>query len=133
MKKVILHHEEVPATADLSQVVKVGPLVYLSGQIGITSNGTMISQDPEEQIVQTFSNLKKLLKQAGGGLENVVKITSYLTNREYLPIYVRIRRQFFSEPFPASTMIIAQLASPEYIYELDAIAILENEDIEIKS
>jgi 2-iminobutanoate/2-iminopropanoate deaminase len=119
-----LGHPEVPATTDLSQLVKAGPFVFLSGQIGIGPDGRLVSSLVEEQISQAFRNVDKLLASVGSSLASVIRITSYLTNESHMPALQRIRREFFSPPFPASTLLIVQqLASRQYLYEVDVIAV----------
>ena len=120
-----IEHPEVPATTDLSQLVKAGEFLFLSGQIGIGSDGRIVSASAEEQITQAFANVDKLLGGAGASLRNVVKMTSYLTTDKHKPALQRIRREFFSPPYPASTLLIVkQLASPDYLYEVDVVAVV---------
>lgn len=119
-------HPEVPATADLSQIVQAGPLLFLSGQIGVGPDGRVVGPSPERQIRRAFTNVRLLLEGIGGSLEHVVKITSYLTTGEHKPTLAMARREFFAPPYPASTLLIVKgLASPDYLYEVDVVAVAD--------
>jgi enamine deaminase RidA (YjgF/YER057c/UK114 family) len=118
-------HDEVPAVADYSQVIRAGSLLFIAGQIGVGPDGHIVSHDPEEQITQSYLNMGKLLNAAGGDLDDVVKITQYLVRDEDREVVRRVRPRFFKEPYPVSTLLIVkQLASTDYLYEVDAIAVL---------
>lgn len=117
---------EVPRTAELSQAVRVGNLIFCSGQIGIGPDGKIVDpRDTRAQIVQAFKNLKTVLEGAGGSLDQVVKITSYLLDDVDRDALVDVRRRFFKPPYPASTLVVVKgLARPEYRYEIEAIAVV---------
>lgn len=116
----------VPPTAKLSQAIQVGNLIFCSGQIGITPDGSMIGPGFEEQVAQAFENLKTVLGLAGANLSNVVKITSYLVDPEDRARYAEVRARYLEPPYPASTLVVVKrLAKPEYQFEIDAIAVLE--------
>ncbi len=117
---------EVPRTAELSQAVRVGNLIFCSGQIGIGPDGKIVDpRDTRAQIVQAFKNLETVLEGAGGSLDQVVKITSYLLDDVDRDALVDVRRRFFKPPYPASTLVIVKgLARPDYRYEIDAIAVV---------
>jgi 2-iminobutanoate/2-iminopropanoate deaminase len=118
--------DAVPSQTDLSQAVRVGNLVFCSGQIGVGVDGKIINpNDTRAQIVQAFTNLRTVLENAGASLEHVVKITSFLVNEADRGALVEVRRQFFKPPYPASTLVVVKsLARPEYLYEIEAIAII---------
>jgi 2-iminobutanoate/2-iminopropanoate deaminase len=108
-------------------MVGVGGLLFLSGQIGIGPHGRVVSDDPEDQIAQAYVNVKTLLSSAGATMRDVVRITSYLTDAAHKPALQRIRRTMFSPPYPASTLLIVKaLASPDYLYEVDVVAVARN-------
>lgn len=125
MEVTTFDHPDVPATTDLSQLVKAGPFVFLSGQIGIGPDGRIVGPTAEDQISQAFANVEALLQRVGASLSNVVKITSYLTDERDKPVLQRIRRELFTKPFPASTLLIVKgLASADYLYEVDVVAVV---------
>jgi 2-iminobutanoate/2-iminopropanoate deaminase len=72
-----------------------------------------------------FDNLEAVLVAAGGTLDDIVKLTTYLTHRDQFPVWRTVRAGRFREPFPASTLVIVDgLSFPDYLVEIDAIAVL---------
>jgi len=70
-----------------------------------------------------FANIAAILREAGLGMEHVVRINAYVTGREHLADYMAVRNGLFAAPFPASTlMIVAGFARPEFVVEIEAIA-----------
>lgn len=116
----------------ISQGIQVGDLVFLSGQASIDEYGKIIGiGDFDSQAEQVFDNLDKLLKKAGSDLQKVIKVTIYLTDMSHFPRIVELRRQYFSKPYPADTIVeVKSLALPELMIEIDAIAILNGEKID---
>lgn len=106
--------------------MRVGNLIFCSGQIGIGPDGKIVDpRDTRAQIVQAFKNLKTVLEGAGGSLDQVVKITSYLLDDVNRDALVNARRRFFKPPYPASTLVVVKgLARPDYRYAIDAIAVV---------
>ncbi len=97
--------------------------LVMSGQIGITPDG-VIPADAEAQIGQAFANLRAVLEAHDMTPANVVKVTTFLTDRDWLPAYRAIRTAFFPTDPPASTLLfVAGLAAPELHFEIEAEAI----------
>jgi enamine deaminase RidA (YjgF/YER057c/UK114 family) len=105
-------------------------LLFVSGQVPEDEHGNLVGPgDLEAQSRQVFSNLMRILAAAGGSLANVAKIGVFLTNvgPESYEVLGRVRREFFGERFPASTMVVVQrLVSPEWLIEVEAWAVLES-------
>jgi 2-iminobutanoate/2-iminopropanoate deaminase len=119
-------HADVPAMADYSQALRAGSLLFLAGQIGVGPDGRVVSHIAEEQIAQALRNMGTLLREAGADFRNVVKITQYLVRDEDRAAVRRVRPDFFHKPYPVSTLVIVkQLADPDYLYEIDATAVLD--------
>jgi len=113
-----------------SQVVEVnGPhrLVFVAGQTGVDASGK-IAQGFRAQAMQVFENIKTALASVGGSMDNVVRLTTYMTDLEQnAEVYREVRASFFSNKstLPASTLLqITRLANPSYLIEVDATAIL---------
>jgi enamine deaminase RidA (YjgF/YER057c/UK114 family) len=113
-----------------SHVVEVnGPhrTVYLAGQTGADANGK-VAPEFRAQAVQVFENIKTALTSVGGSFDNVVKLTSYLTNIEANAAeYRTVRASYFPNrsTLPASTLLqISRLANPAYLLEVEVIAVL---------
>jgi 2-iminobutanoate/2-iminopropanoate deaminase len=113
-----------------SQVVEVsGPhrLVFVAGQTGVDASGKA-AQGFRAQALQAFENIKTALASVGGSMDNVVRLTTYMTDLEQnSDAYREVRASFFSNKsaLPASTLLqITRLANPSYLIEVDATAIL---------
>jgi enamine deaminase RidA (YjgF/YER057c/UK114 family) len=113
-----------------SHVVEVnGPhrTVYLAGQTGADANGK-VAQGFRAQAVQVFENIKTALASVGGNFDNVVKLTSYLTNIEANAAEFReVRASYFPNrsALPASTLLqVPRLANAAYLLEVEVIAVL---------
>ena len=103
------------------------PVIYVAGQIGVSDDGP---NDFESQVDRSFDNLVAVLQAAGGRVENVVKITLLVKNmdEQRLKYLVAKRRAVFGENPPASTLIpVPELALPTLEFEIDAIAVTDQE------
>lgn len=116
----------VPASAGYSQGMVVqgaARRLVLSGQIGVAPDGT-VAETGEAQIAQCFANIRAMLDANGMGVANVVKITTFLTDRALLVPYRAARGAMFSDHHPASTLLfVAGLADPHYLVEIEAEAV----------
>lgn len=112
-----------------SQGVKVsgGTTLYISGQIAQDREGRIVGKgDFTAQARQVLANLKAMVEAGGGTLEDVVKLTFYLTDVRYRQDLVPIREEFFGPKMPASTLITTPaLAHPDYMLEVECIAHVE--------
>ncbi|MEZ5554415.1 RidA family protein [Haliea sp.] len=110
----------------LSQAFHVGNLVITSGQAAINSHGELVGVgDFAAQAQQVFRNLADVLEAGGSSLAQVVKVTIYLTDMSHFPDVVELRRQYFTPPYPADTIVeVRALALPELMIEIEAIAIV---------
>lgn len=97
-------------------------LVFCSGQLGIDTDDA-IPADTEAQTRLCFANVESILKDAGLGLGDIVRINAYVTGREHLKPYMAVRDELFADPAPASTlMIVSGFARPEFTVEIEVIA-----------
>lgn len=97
-------------------------LVFCSGQLGITKDGT-IPPTAAGQTEVAFDNIAAILAEAGLGLEHVVRINTFVTAREHLKPYMEVRNARFAVPYPASTlMVVAGFARPEFVVEIEVVA-----------
>ena len=75
---------------------------------------------------QAYANIKAILTEAGGSLQNIVKMTTFITHYASLEGYRKVRSQTFPEPCPPNTLLVVQsLASPDFMIEIEAVAVLE--------
>lgn len=109
----------------ISQAFRVGELVITSGQAAIAPDGQLVGVgDFGRQAEQVFENLAAVLEAAGSSLEQVIKVTIYLTDMSRFPEIVALRERYFSAPYPADTIVeVGSLALPELEIEIEATAL----------
>ena len=98
-------------------------ILSVSGQVGVDSRGKL-QPTFEKQAAQVWKNIGQVLKSAGMGFRDVVKVNVFLTDSRFVAPYRTVRDQFFSEPpYPASTLlVIAGLADPGMLVEVEVVA-----------
>lgn len=103
-----------------------GRLVFISGMTARRADGTIAGiGDIETQTRQVCENLKAAAEAAGGTLDDICRVDVYVRNMEHFDIIHKVRREYFKPPAPASTMVeITKMTSPEYLIEINAIAVL---------
>lgn len=106
-----VHSAEAPAAVGpYSQAVRVGPLLFTSGQIALTAQGQLVEGGVEDQARQVFANLRAVLAAAGTDFSRVVKVTVFLTDMNDFAQLNAVYAEQFSEPYPArSTVEVARL------------------------
>jgi 2-iminobutanoate/2-iminopropanoate deaminase len=104
-----------------------GRLVYISGQVAWDANGNIVGKgDIRAQARQAFENLQQVLRAAGGGLRDLLKITTYLTRLEDFPAVAETRSTLFQGELPASTLIVVpSLFHPDFLIEIEGVAAVE--------
>ncbi len=111
-----------------SHVGEIGPnarLFHLAGQTGTAPDGT-IGEGIEEQAALVYSNITAILKECGMGLENLVKLTIFLTDADYIEGWRAAQKDALGDVVPASTLlIISRLARPGLLVEVEAIAAMD--------
>jgi 2-iminobutanoate/2-iminopropanoate deaminase len=111
-----------------AQMVKIGNQVYIAGQTAVDEKGNVVGKgNIEVQTRQVFRNLQKCLEAAGAGFHQVVKLNIYSTDLDaQLPTITKIRREYFSkEPVASTTVQVPRLVHPDWLLEIEAIAVLE--------
>ena len=114
------------SSARFSHAVKTGTTVYLAGQTGADADGKLVGKDDfEAQARQVLLNLQTAVRAAGGELSDIVMWKIYVTDREYGARLAPVRREFLTKDLPAATLlVVAGLASPDYLIEIDAVAVV---------
>ncbi len=111
----------------LSQAIKSGPFVFVSGQAGYDDNGQIVEGGFAAQGEQAFQNLNRALTAAGTSLDKVVKVTIFVTDMGEFSSVVDLRRKHFSLPYPADSIVeIKALYTPEAMIEIEAIALVDD-------
>ena len=123
MQKNTIHTDQAPqAIGTYSQAVNHRGMVFISGQIPlIPETMEMVEGGIEVQIRRVFENLSAICTAAGGSLDEIVKLTVFLTNMDYFPQVNAIMEQYFSAPYPARAAVgVSELPKGAEV-EMDAI------------
>ncbi len=123
--KAVIHSTLAPkAIGPYSQAIATNDLVFVSGQLGIdASTGEFKGADIHSQTTQSMENIKAILKEAGLGMDSVVKTTILLKNLDDFSVVNGIYGSYFKEPYPArATFQVAKLPK-DALVEIEAIAI----------
>ena len=126
MSKNTIHTDKAPqAIGTYSQAVNHNGLVFISGQIPlIPETMEMISADIDGQIRRVFENLSAICTAAGGSLDDIVKLTVFLTDMGNFSQVNSIMEQYFSAPYPARAAVgVSELPKGAEV-EMDAILAL---------
>ncbi len=107
-----------------SQAVNINGTVYLSGQIPLNPETMTLVDGSENQIRQVFNNLRAVVKASGGNLNDVAKLTVYLTDLTLFPKVNEIMAEYFDEPYPARAAVgVAELPKAATV-EVEGILVL---------
>jgi len=126
VNKTQIHTKNAPAAiGTYSQAIRVGNLIFLSGQIPLdTETGDLIDGDISMQIEQVFKNLQAVAEAAGTSLQDAAKITIYLTDLSHFATVNEIMATYFEEPYPARAALgVASLPRGAAV-EADAILVV---------
>ncbi len=116
-----------PPTYSLGvRVTQAQTILFLSGQVAYTADGSPAHRgDFKAQARGAYEAIKALVESQGGTLNNVVKITTYITDMRHRADLPQIREEFFGKKGPASTLVgISALAHPDWMIEIEAIAVI---------
>jgi len=105
--------------------------VFISGQVAWNPLGEVVGRgDLRAQFVKVYENLTSLVAHAGGTLDDIVQLRTYLTDRELLSPFFAIRNELYPSLFPSGVyptntlLIVGGLADPDLMLEVEAIAVL---------
>lgn len=103
-----------------------GKLVFVSGMTARKPDGAIAGiGDIEAQTRQVCENVKSAVEAAGGTLDDICRVDVFVRNMEDFEAIHKVRREYFTPPLPASTMVeVSKMVSPEYLIEMSAIAVL---------
>ena len=120
------YHVPVPGFTQAVLAPARGTFVFVSGITARTADGTIVAVgDIEGQTRQVLENLKTILVEVGGDLEDVVRIVTYLRDMKDHPTVHALRREYFGDNPPASTSVqVSRLFDERQLIEIEATAIL---------
>jgi reactive intermediate/imine deaminase len=104
-----------------------GALLFVSGQVALDRGGDLVGEgDMARQAEQVFENLDAVLTANGASFEDVVKITTFVTDMSELQTVRDVRKRYLADPPPASTTVeVAALFRPEALIEVEAVAAID--------
>lgn len=103
-----------------------GKVLHVSGQVAQDATGAVMGKgDIRGQTRQVLENIRTVLAGAGGTMDDVARVTVYVTDMSGLAQIHEVRGQYFRRPYPASTLVeVKRLVKPEYLIEIDAVAVI---------
>ena len=103
-----------------------GRTVYVSGQVAMDAEGAVVGEgDAKAQTEKVLENVSVVLEEAGGSLDDIVKVTVFITDRGIYDEVHEVRRRYFGEPYPASSMVeVSALIDPRLLVEVEAVAVI---------
>ena len=104
-----------------------GRTVYVSGQVSMDAEGNVVGEgDIGLQTETVLEHVKTVVEGAGGGMEDIVKVTVFILDMGLYDEIHEVRRRYFSEPYPASSMVeVSALIDPRLLIEIEAVAVVE--------
>ena len=111
-----------------SHISRGGDLVAVAGQVGVRADGALAGEDLPSQLRQIFENLRLALEWTGGGLEDVMKLTTYLVGESTIAQFREARDELYPALYPAgkyppnTLVVVDRLVRPELLVEIDALA-----------
>jgi reactive intermediate/imine deaminase len=127
MPRTVIAPSTMHQAVGYSHAVRAGNTLYIAGQVAVDPEGNIAGAgDIEAQAAQVWRNLRTVLEAAGGSLDDIVKLTTFVTDLSYRRAVGAARDAAFPHGrYPASTFVVIQsLARPELLVEIEAIAVL---------
>jgi reactive intermediate/imine deaminase len=126
MSKEAIHSDAAPAAiGTYSQAIKTGKLLFMSGQIPLDpASMVVVEGDFEARARQVFDNLKAVAEAAGGDLNQIVKLTIFLTDLDNFATVNAVMEDYFDQPYPARAAIGVASLPKGVDVEADAILAL---------
>ena len=126
MKQVINTSKAPAAIGPYSQAIRVGNLLFTSGQIPIDpATGVFVVGGIKEQTRQSLSNVKAILEEAGLTMANVVKTTVFMADMNDFADMNAVYAEYFSEPYPARSAVAVKALPTGALVEIEVIATIE--------
>ena len=125
MTKEPIETKKAPqAIGTYSQAIRTGDTVYLSGQIGLDPETMQMAEGIEAQAHRVFQNLRAVAEAAGGRLDDMVKLTVYLTDLVHFPRMNEIMAGYFNRPYPARAAVGVAGLPRNAAVEIEAVMVL---------
>ncbi|WP_346871282.1 RidA family protein [Clostridium sp. UBA5119] len=126
MDKIIINTEKAPAAlGPYSQAVKVGNLLYTSGQLPINQAGELVNDDIQKATAVCLENVKAILEEAGTSLDKVVKTLVFIKDMNDFAAMNEIYGKYFNANPPARSCVQPGKLPKDALIEIEVIAIVE--------
>lgn len=123
MKQVISTSQAPAAIGPYSQAIRVGNLIYTSGQIPINpATGSFVEGGIKEQTRQSLTNIKAILEEAGLTMAHVVKTTVFMADMNDFADMNAVYAEFFAEPYPARSAVAVKTLPKGALVEIEVVA-----------
>lgn len=128
MNRKAISAEDAPdAIGPYSHAIRVGNSIYMSGQIALNpKNMELVTSSFRKETMQVFANVSAVVKAAGGSLQDIVKLTVYLTDLKNFDMVNAVMSETFQYPFPARVAIGVSALPRGASIEVEALAILSD-------
>ena len=123
MKKVINTNHAPAAIGPYSQAIRVGNLIYTSGQLPIDpATGAFPEGGIKEQTRQSLLNVQAILNEAGADMSHVVKTTVFMADMNDFADMNAVYAEFFAEPYPARSAVAVKTLPKNALVEIEVVA-----------
>ena len=123
MKKIISTSKASADIGPYSKAIKVGNLVYTSGQIPVNpATGSFVEGGIKEQARQSLTNVKAILEEAGLTMANVIKTTVFMADMNDFADMNAVYAEFFAEPYPARSAVAVKTLPKGALVEIEVVA-----------
>ena len=108
-----------------------GRILHVSGHVSQDADGQTVGRgDMAVQTRQVLDNIRSVLASVGGTMDDIAKVTVFVTDVGRIDEIHQVRAEFFTKPYPASTLVqVAQLIDPDWLIEIEAVAVIPEERI----
>lgn len=114
-----------PAGPYSQGVIASGRILFISGQLPIDpSTGELVREPFSRAVEVVLNNIRSIVREAGGDLDNIVKITAFLTDLSKFQEFNEVYQRFFKPPYPARTTVQVSRLPRDSVIEIEAIAII---------
>lgn len=122
-KEIIATEGAPKAIGTYSQAVKVGNVVYMSGQIGLDPHSMELVEGIDAQVRRVFDNLAAVAQASGGTLADIVKLNIFLTDLGHFALVNSVMAEYFNQPYPARAAVGVASLPRGALVEADAVMV----------
>jgi len=123
--RVLDPRNEEPPPGLWSNCKRVGDQVYIAGLVAMREGRIVGEGDPLAQATFIFEMMRTYLEAAGGRIDDLLKMTIFITDMAYRPAVLEARRRFFSGDFPCSTLVaVSALIDPRLLVEIEGVGVI---------